>query len=118
MAYMEGDTMQVKTIQIRMSIREYESLKQRAKLRGLKLSAYIDSLIKKKPIRRRITNPEIETMRAIKIHNPKLSYADVGRDYGLSHLETYHLLNKPKRDSKGRILKRVDNETGNNTGTT
>ena len=106
---------QIKTIQIRVTIREYESLKQRATLRGLKLSAYIDSLIKKKPLKRRITNQEIETMRAIKYHNPKLSYADVGRNYGLSHLETYHLLNKPKRDAKGRILKRVDNETNNKT---
>ena len=109
----------IKHIQIAITESEYYRLKRDAERRGLKIQSYIKTMLFPPEI---ITMNEIERLNQIHMHNPKMSYSELGKkaliDKRLNWMQVYHLLNKPKRDAKGRILKRVDNETGNNTGTT
>jgi hypothetical protein len=108
----------IKHIQIAITESEYNRLKRDAERRGLKIQSYIKMVLLPPEI---IAINEIDRLNQIHIHNPKMSYSELGKkafiDKRLNWMQVYHILNKPKRDSKGRILKRVDNETNNNTGT-
>ena len=108
----------IKHIQIAITEFEYNKLKRAAENRGLKIQNYIKMLLINPES---LTMHEIERLNQIHMHNPKMTYSELGKkaliDKRLNWMQVYHILNKPKRDAKGRILKRVDNETNNNTGT-